>query len=321
MVLLIPETLSVPGWNLPMSVRDFVLALTVGCIVFTTFVKATTIFPLMKKFDLVGFGENERAEYLKGRLRILLDARSKLDRMEREGRIPPEESAMLRAKYEREFEETETLLTEILSGDPEGLERLLNLVVSRHALGLEKFWLKELYAYNEIPEGTLKTLLRKIARQVERLESGKSVLRQGDETPGDNFFERFADFLDSFGESGSKPAMAEYVKVRARDIVCERVIRDIGELENISFLQESGIVAEIKARYAEFGKKARTSREALYRKHKDEILPLDSRLADKTLLLTKARVLDELVEKSVLPQKVSAKLREEIESELYAKIV
>lgn len=171
MVMLIPETLTVPGWNLPMGVRDFVLALTVGCIVFTTFVKATTIFPLMKKFDLVGFGESERVEYLKGRLRILLDVRSKLDRMEREGRIPEEESSLLRAKHERELEETETLLKEVLAKDPKGLGALLNVTVSRHALGLEKFWLKELYAYNEIPEGTLKTLLRKIARQIDRLES------------------------------------------------------------------------------------------------------------------------------------------------------
>ncbi len=171
MVMLIPETLAVPGWSLPMGIRDFVLALTVGCIVFTTFVKATTIFPLMKKFDLVGFGESERVEYLKGRLRILLDVRSKLDRMEREGRIPQEESSLLRAKHERELEETETLLKEVLAQDPKGLGTLLNVTVSRHALGLEKFWLKELYAYNEIPEGTLKTLLRKIARQIDRLES------------------------------------------------------------------------------------------------------------------------------------------------------
>lgn len=321
MVLLIPEALTVPGWNLPIGVRDFVLALTVGCIVFTTFVKATTIFPLMKKFDLVGFGDGESVEYLKGRLRMLLDVRSKLERMEREGRVPAEESEFLRAKHERELEDAESLLKKVLSSDPKRLRELLNVTVSRHALGLEKFWLKELYAYNEIPERTLKTLLRKIARQVERLESGKSVLRAGDETPGDNVFEKFANFLDSFGEKGSNPTIDEYVKFRARDIVCERVVRDMGELESIGFLKDSGIVAEVKGRYEEFGRKAKAHRSAIYKKHKDEVLPLDSRLADKALLLTKNKVLDELVEKSVLPQKVSTKLREEIETELYAKTV
>ena len=116
-------------------------------------------------------------------------------------------------------------------------------------------------------------------------------------------------------------ALKEYVKARARDIVCERVVKDISELETIAFLDESGIVAEVKGRYESFGKKAREIRQNIYKKHKDEILPLDSKLADKALLLTKSRVLDELVEKSVLPQKVSTKLREEIEEELFAKIV
>lgn len=65
MVLLIPEDLQLPGWTLAISIRDFVLALTVGCIVFTTFVKATTIFPIMKYFGLIDLEDHEEAEYLK----------------------------------------------------------------------------------------------------------------------------------------------------------------------------------------------------------------------------------------------------------------
>lgn len=65
MVLLIPEDLTLPGWTMDISVRDFILALTVGCIVFTTFIKATTIFPLLKRFGLLEFGEDEEAEIIK----------------------------------------------------------------------------------------------------------------------------------------------------------------------------------------------------------------------------------------------------------------
>lgn len=73
MALLIPESLTLSGWTLDMSVRDFILALTVGCIVFTTFVKATTIFPIMKKLRLLDFADDETIETLKGELRMLLD--------------------------------------------------------------------------------------------------------------------------------------------------------------------------------------------------------------------------------------------------------
>ena len=52
MVLLIPADLSIPGWMLDISVREFVLGLTVGCVVFTLFIKALTITPMMKKLHI-----------------------------------------------------------------------------------------------------------------------------------------------------------------------------------------------------------------------------------------------------------------------------
>lgn len=52
MALLIPADLSIPGWTLDIAVREFVLGLTVGCVVFTLFIKALTITPMMKKLHI-----------------------------------------------------------------------------------------------------------------------------------------------------------------------------------------------------------------------------------------------------------------------------
>lgn len=124
----------------------------------------------MRKFDLVGFGKEERLEYLKGKYRVLIDSSSKLERMRSDGRISEEEAGLLLAKQAREAERTERSLKEALSDDSEMLRKTLYVIVSRHAMGLEKFWLKELYARKEIGETLLRRLLRKIARQTERLE-------------------------------------------------------------------------------------------------------------------------------------------------------
>lgn len=320
MVLLIPENLALEGWTLPMGVRDFALALTVGCIVFTTFVKATTIFPMMRKFDLVGFGKEERLEYLKGKYRVLIDSASKLERMRTEGRIPEEETELLLAKQAREAEATEASIKRALSGDAEKLRKTLYAIVSRHAFGLEKFWLKELYARREITETLLKKLLRKIARQTERIEAGLPAL-DGDGTSGDGVFEKFADALDAWGTGRPDATVEDYLKYRAREIVCERVVRDIAELERIPFLKDSGIVDEIGERYRTFGAKAQSVRKSLFKKHKDVLLSLDSRLADKAVSTAELRALEALVEKDVLPQKAATKLREEIEERLFEKIV
>lgn len=115
--------------------------------------------------------------------------------------------------------------------------------------------------------------------------------------------------------------MDEYLKQRAREIVSERVARDIADLERIPFLKESGIVEEIRERYEGFMAKAASVRKELFRKHKDVLLSLDSRLADKAVSSSELKALETLIEKSVLPQKVATKLREEIEERLFEKIV
>jgi CPA1 family monovalent cation:H+ antiporter len=37
------------GWNYDFSIKDFLMVLTIGCIMFTLLVKAVSIKPLMKK--------------------------------------------------------------------------------------------------------------------------------------------------------------------------------------------------------------------------------------------------------------------------------
>lgn len=51
MVLLIPSDIIVPGWGDPnLSIRDVLMSLTIGTVVFSVFVKALTISPLIRHF-------------------------------------------------------------------------------------------------------------------------------------------------------------------------------------------------------------------------------------------------------------------------------
>lgn len=63
MALFIPENFTLPNWPLETSIRDFVLALTVGCIIFTTFVKATSIPTFLKKFRITDPTDIETIDY------------------------------------------------------------------------------------------------------------------------------------------------------------------------------------------------------------------------------------------------------------------
>lgn len=242
MVLLIPADLVLPGWTLDMSVQDFVLALTVGCIVFTTFVKATTIFPIMKKLGIMEFALDEEAEYLKGKLRMLLDAASKLERMAGEGRIPEDEINLFRKKYQTDLSDVEQRLARLLESDHAKWDAILHQTVVRHALGLERYWIKELFEDGEITERVLKCLLRKIESQSLRIQEGRPQLRTENERKDTNPLEKLADWIDQISLDKDALLVDEYLKARARNIVSSRVLLDLDDLEKVAFLKGSRIL-------------------------------------------------------------------------------
>src|SRR5690625_3051666 len=54
-VLLIPENFTLADWNYPYSPRDFLVALTIGCILATMFIKAPLIGPMMRRYNIREF--------------------------------------------------------------------------------------------------------------------------------------------------------------------------------------------------------------------------------------------------------------------------
>lgn len=75
MVLFIPETLVIQG----VSVQDFLLSLTASCILFTSFIKALTIAPLMRYFSLHRPPERERIERVLSEIIALRAGEKRID--------------------------------------------------------------------------------------------------------------------------------------------------------------------------------------------------------------------------------------------------
>ena len=66
----------------------------------------------------------------------------------------------------------------ILSGNKAESDTLIRRAISLHALGIEKQYLKNLFFYNEIDEKNFKYILRKIEKQIERVECEAPQLRK-----------------------------------------------------------------------------------------------------------------------------------------------
>jgi hypothetical protein len=62
-------------------------------------------------------------------------------------------------------------MKEILKGNKAEADTLIRRAISLRALGIEKQYLKSLFFYNEIDERNFKYILRKIEKQMERIEN------------------------------------------------------------------------------------------------------------------------------------------------------
>lgn len=170
---------------------------------------------------------------------MLLDVASKLEYMKINQRVSEEEISLLQAQHKDEMKLIEIRLGSLLQKDDKKKQAIIRQIVARHALGLEYFWLKELYAYGEIPEQIFKTLLRKVSNQSERVKLGKSQIRQKGEIKEFDMSEWLSDMVETFLHKPEKAHISAYLKARTRNIVSRRVLRDIEDLEHIDFLRKS----------------------------------------------------------------------------------
>lgn len=272
----------------------------------------------MRYFWLVNLADDEEAEMIKGELRMLLDVSSKLEYMENAGRIADDEIAFLKKQHQSEIADIEKRLHKMIKKSPDHGMSIIRQTILKHALWLERFWLKELFAYGEIPEETFKKFMRKIENQSYRISQWKSQLRAPKEASEKIWPEYLSDLLWKIFPNNSRPLhVQEYLKARARNIIASRVLRDLDELNRIDFLKASWVLEDTKQLYTNFENQATTLRLELFEKYRKELLPIDSHLASKALAQVKMKVLTGLVEKGTLSSKIAGTLKERIDGQLF----
>jgi NhaP-type Na+/H+ or K+/H+ antiporter len=72
MALLIPPNIHMDWQGKTISIQSFILALTVGSIMFTTFIKATSIIPLIKRLHIDKLSLIDSITYIESKILFLL---------------------------------------------------------------------------------------------------------------------------------------------------------------------------------------------------------------------------------------------------------
>lgn len=323
MVLMIPWTWEVwydkilefqksVWWTFDFDIKEFLTVITISSIMFTLFVKATTIWFMMKKFLITKLHELEEFEYQEWKILAYLKMLEKLDSLYHKNYLTITEVNNLKLKYESELKEaTENLKKLIESKWFENWNELIRRALSLHALWIEKQYLKDLYTYNEIEEKNFKYILNKINRQIERLETGKPQLKDiAEDVIEKDLFQKIVYFFQEKNDT----FIDVYVTNRTKAIITRKVIKELKKLSNIDFGFDKSMFDEIISLYEKFNKVANEKKDMIFEKHKTEISFIEWKLADKSLLKLEENVIKDLFNKEIITPKLYIKFTEEIEA-------
>jgi ElaB/YqjD/DUF883 family membrane-anchored ribosome-binding protein len=299
------------GWEYSFDIKDFILVITIWAIMFTLLVKATTISYIMKKMWITKLHPLEEFEYDEAKIIANIKILKQLNKVYDRWYLSFDEYSDLKNKYEQRLSDAIKELNKLLEKEWKNATSLIKRAVLLYALWIEKDYLKELFEYNEVKENNFKIILRKISRQIERLEVwnyqfSKEVnnnIEKGD------IFERIKDYVTPKAEDH----INKYRRNRARVIITRRVIKELNILKEIEFGFDSNIIKDTIKIYEGFQEKAKEKMENIKKQYKSSIMVVESNLTNKTLIKIEEWVIGSLYKKEIITPKTYLKFKEEIE--------
>ncbi len=248
MVLLIPDDMTLPDWTASYSIKDFITALTIGCIYFTLLIKATTIGFIIRKLKIDALSDQEELGYCKSKVLVYHDILNKLDELVKHKQISADQyqdlSDYYRGLFNQQYIESEAKIT--------GSERVIEDMLSLFALSLEKTELKEIFRRGEINEAGYKKILNTLEMQIARVKQEKQQQFAPEEYFTEPLHIRLINMLRKLFSLSPKPVNLEevYLYYRAQYKLISKVIHELTELENSHLIEIFSDKQAIKNIYA-----------------------------------------------------------------------
>lgn len=310
MVLLIPDDLTFNGWALTISPKEFLLALTVGCIAATLFIKAPTIQRMMKKLKLDELTDIEKVEAMEARALIHHEVQARIRRYEQRGYVAEEVAAKLHKEHEIEYQNA---CNELAGGDVK--ERALR-VLRMYAIGIEKTHLKQLYHYHEVNERVFRRLTGKLQLQLEAVEMGNLAPDMSIHSDGKDVFEHLAAKVRNLINPETEEQKIDnlYLYYRAQSILSRKVLKELKAIDADSaqhiFTPEA--LTHVLELYTSFRNQSEKKMQEIAEAHPERYTALSETLARYGLHKVEEHALVELYERQLITPKLYIALGEEL---------
>ncbi|MBX9906926.1 sodium:proton antiporter [Patescibacteria group bacterium] len=313
LVLLIPPDITIPGWALDIAPRDFILTLTIGCIFFTIFVKATTIQALMRTLKLDRMTELEKIEYQEACALTHREVAVRLKVFFERGYITEHAYTTLLHEHEAEYKKACSILQESHTETRDYVVQVLRM----YAIGIEKKALKELYHYGEINETVYKRILGKLTVQLEEIEKGNLDLPTI--IDGRDIFDRTLARIGALLRplSASQKAVEQYAYYRAQSIISRKVLKELNKIhpeEAHSIFSKESLLHVIDL-YTEFRSGSQAKMEESIAAYPDLTEKIGTLFASHGITKVEERVLNSLYSRELITPKLYVTLKEKFHVE------
>lgn len=317
-VLIIPEDFTLEGWSYDHTPREFLLALTVGCILATLFIKAPMIVPIMRKYNITNADPLKEAHEADLAIYYLLAERTRLLSYKTKGFLSPENFESFVSRVECKVADAFDTRKKLMEQHGISIfDQSLHLTM----VHVEKNALKRLFINGEVSEKTYRNIYSKLSLQQEKIEEAQhDKIDPKMYTDRKDIFDRMVNFIQNpFDKNKSMPTLEERLEYyRAQMIMARKAVQtiEIMQVEHGAPVFFEHSYESVKARYQQYRDRSAAKADALLQEHHDSLAPYLKQLAERSLASSGARALaylrdngliDEMMEEDIIHTYAPAK--------------
>lgn len=313
MVLLIPDDLSLPGWNYDFSIKEFIIAITIGSIYFSLLVKATTIGKVVQWLKIDELLPHEQMSYFKSKALIYNRLNRRIKTLFEQRDISQEQFDRLTREYQALYQQICQQCEEYNKNPTRVVENMLRI----YTLAVQKKELKELFRRGEINESIYKRNLYILETQTERVEQDKKKLSSLNDylyswsSKLKHFFRKVFFLPVNDQESGER-----YLYYRTQYKLINKVLHELYEIKNsalIEIFDDPKAVENVYKIYAHLEDKNMQHMEQEILSNKDLLDEMNENSAKSFLQITHADTLNELHDFEIISSKLHILLKKEMQ--------
>ncbi len=314
MVLLIPQDMTLASWNYPdMSIRDMLLAITVGIIAFSVFVKTLSLPYFIKATKVNELSLTEKILFLFEKILLLETSIHKIQRTIAGRYIDQEEGKILLSEYQAILWETKKRLE--LEKKNKDFTSSIQKVFIIHALWHQQKHLKRLYTRWEIDEKTFKHILKRIEyglRDIKRWNL--KILNTQNIIIPKNKIENIAKKIrESIDMQYENTIEKKYYEMRSFHNILARSLEELIILKKNPTLAWYTELDTLIEKYRDFDKQAEEKRRSFFAIHRNKLKKLSWNLTKKALHTTEEEIIEDKKDSFMLSDRLAKELLEEMD--------